>query len=712
MTRRQPFNWVPATFRDKAAFNFGAISAGQAHQKLPSIAKDQAIATLLQKVVYIMKARTMPVPTLFESLYFVWVQQKEGDDQAIPWPCLFFDSKKTMYACLERYKMVNSPKIRLRLECNLVSSFIRKGEGDRPVAFLLGSKVPDPKGRKAIYYDEEPLDFMANLQAFINKYNDNADFRAAMEKATSILDIGSKELEDADADEPCIPGSGSDSENEDQDDKDERRDGDSEEKKHFEGLQEGSGRKHSGSVQQQEISVPPPLDKSTAAAAISSRSTVPCQDSREKNSSSSKAAPAHEDVASKNAPPPSANAAVQGESAQKQKKPANPKLSQAVKEPAALTPSQQREATASVGTTSGKETAQQDERAGDTDPAVTVKPDAKTVSPGGASSITGMGLTRPAKNQLAPSAAEDDTSTQEFASAKQSPADDSCDDLTFLTCNSREAASVGPTEANRSSNKSATDVGRASREKQGDPIDLQEAKPEKGKGKRASTSKKARQTMNSALDATIANQMQNPSLRTPAKRRGGKAKGSKRPSSATSKGSQNGSQQKKARGSPSPSNEKIRIPKFEDVKGILEKAGYVFRDGYYCRPPSGLGTEIIDGKDRFTNEKLFRDHLCEFGVDGDRAEWTDDEEDIVRQWVRYAIVNVNFQTRKFFPPRDRLNTTQAWGLLQKLGFSFNGTYRLPGGCSTSRRTVLTDFNGDGTCFHFVSPKLKFRCCFD
>jgi len=119
-------------------------------------------------------------------------------------------------------------------------------------------------------------------------------------------------------------------------------------------------------------------------------------------------------------------------------------------------------------------------------------------------------------------------------------------------------------------------------------------------------------------------------------------------------------------------------PNFNDVKATLEKAGYVFTvDGHYCRPMEDGKTVPEDGRDRFDNERIFREHLCEYGVNGDHSQWTEDERKSVATWVRHAIVK-GFDG-EYLPQYDRLSLNETWPLLQKLGFSY--VKRKAGSCS-------------------------------
>jgi hypothetical protein len=121
------------------------------------------------------------------------------------------------------------------------------------------------------------------------------------------------------------------------------------------------------------------------------------------------------------------------------------------------------------------------------------------------------------------------------------------------------------------------------------------------------------------------------------------------------------------------------LPSFEEVRKSLKKGGYVFRDGIYCRPGMDptKNTKAQLGEGYFEDEQSFRKHLCAFGVDGDRGKWTEDDEILIREWVRYTVVkSVSGEGGKV--EYELLDGTRATNLLlNRLGFrKLNGLNRL------------------------------------
>jgi hypothetical protein len=110
------------------------------------------------------------------------------------------------------------------------------------------------------------------------------------------------------------------------------------------------------------------------------------------------------------------------------------------------------------------------------------------------------------------------------------------------------------------------------------------------------------------------------------------------------------------------------IPSFQDVRKSLEKGGYIFRDGIYCRP--GMDPEKNKmaqlAEDWFQGEQTFREHLCAYGVDGDRNTWTDEDEVLIKNWVRYTVVK-SINGEGVIPDFDELSGGKAGSLLRKIG---------------------------------------------
>jgi len=119
-----------------------------------------------------------------------------------------------------------------------------------------------------------------------------------------------------------------------------------------------------------------------------------------------------------------------------------------------------------------------------------------------------------------------------------------------------------------------------------------------------------------------------------------------------------------------------KVPTFDDVKVLLQRAGYFFSEGVYCRPSKEKGSfaDLEEGRYRFHDEMSFRKHLCQYGVTGDETLWTEEEKSTIQLWVRRAIV-VASTVRGKYPQSDKLSFGEAWKLLEKLGFRRAGANR-------------------------------------
>jgi hypothetical protein len=118
---------------------------------------------------------------------------------------------------------------------------------------------------------------------------------------------------------------------------------------------------------------------------------------------------------------------------------------------------------------------------------------------------------------------------------------------------------------------------------------------------------------------------------------------------------------------------------FNDVKGYLSQAGFVFRKSLYCRPgmdPDKNG-KAIEGVDYFTTQQAFRGHLCAHGMD-DFYQWSKTARSKVDQWVRYHILDIP-DTMKTIPVYKELQLMGVTKALKSMGF----THRWGGQLSTS-----------------------------
>lgn len=120
----------------------------------------------------------------------------------------------------------------------------------------------------------------------------------------------------------------------------------------------------------------------------------------------------------------------------------------------------------------------------------------------------------------------------------------------------------------------------------------------------------------------------------------------------------------------------LRIPTFAQVKPLLEKTGYSFREGVYCRPKGDpmIYPNAVEGDDYFASESSFRDFLCRIGVDcnGSGLTW-DDKEHVVSPWIRYSVVKSR-KDENTLPALD-LTHFDPRALLDNLDFGCIHAYR-------------------------------------
>jgi hypothetical protein len=197
--------------------------------------------------------------------------------------------------------------------------------------------------------------------------------------------------------------------------------------------------------------------------------------------------------------------------------------------------------------------------------------------------------------------------------------------------------------------------------------------------KRTKTAKAARVSMDAALVAeeTLQSEQASPiadsSTTSSTQTRRTHSSGSKRKSPpivalSTKKEDAPSTQSKKAKAAVL---SEVVIPSFEEVRKSLMKGGYVFRDGIYCRPGMDptKNKEAQVGEGFFKDEQSFRNHLCAYGVDGDRDNWTEDDENQIKDWVRYTVVkSINGEGGKL--EYEQLNGLRARTLLRPLGFRY------------------------------------------
>jgi hypothetical protein len=184
----------------------------------------------------------------------------------------------------------------------------------------------------------------------------------------------------------------------------------------------------------------------------------------------------------------------------------------------------------------------------------------------------------------------------------------------------------------------------------------------------------AEETLSSAQNSPMADATTTPRMST---RRTKPPSGSKRKTlqivaSSGKKQAVTPANSKKAKTTGSPDHV---IPSFQDVRKSLEKGGYIFRDGIYCRP--GMDPEKNKmaqlAEDWFQGEQTFREHLCAYGVDGDRNTWTDEDEVLIKNWVRYTVVK-SINGEGVIPDFDELSGGKAGSLLRKIGMT-HGTLK-------------------------------------
>jgi hypothetical protein len=127
------------------------------------------------------------------------------------------------------------------------------------------------------------------------------------------------------------------------------------------------------------------------------------------------------------------------------------------------------------------------------------------------------------------------------------------------------------------------------------------------------------------------------------------------------------------------------IPKFSDVRPILEGTGYIFRESIFCRPGKDPkdNSGARNGVDFFSCKEDFRKHLCAHGVEGfsRRGKTMEKEKNLVERWVKYYPAT-SLQEGDQVPAVERLTGSNAWLMLDSLGFIWkSNTYLLPPGAN-------------------------------
>lgn len=110
------------------------------------------------------------------------------------------------------------------------------------------------------------------------------------------------------------------------------------------------------------------------------------------------------------------------------------------------------------------------------------------------------------------------------------------------------------------------------------------------------------------------------------------------------------------------------IPTFHRVRKLLIKCGFLFRQNTYCRPGMDPRRNPLarKGEDYFDNEHDFRKHVCAYGLNCSSLKLTKDEETLVTQWVRYAIVDFAADAT-CIPQHELLSVSRAEKLLLDVG---------------------------------------------
>lgn len=162
------------------------------------------------------------------------------------------------------------------------------------------------------------------------------------------------------------------------------------------------------------------------------------------------------------------------------------------------------------------------------------------------------------------------------------------------------------------------------------------------------------------------------------------------------------------------------IPKFSVVKELLEKGGFSFPRGKFCRPGYSDANEKLD-ENYFETETDFQKDLCKYGVN-DYSKWTKEEKLIIHHWVRSFIISSSKTKGGNEIKYMKLRQNELFPLLKKLGFQKKKTpvvgtdvFCFPGIDPTSANSLegVNFFQMDGDLRLYLSrsgfPK---NCAFD
>lgn len=116
--------------------------------------------------------------------------------------------------------------------------------------------------------------------------------------------------------------------------------------------------------------------------------------------------------------------------------------------------------------------------------------------------------------------------------------------------------------------------------------------------------------------------------------------------------------------------EQVKMITFQDVKGNLMNAGFIFREDLFCRPgmDPDLNPSALPNEDYFTTQLEFRRNLCAYGLD-DYPQWTRKTREKIEEWVRWAIAPDFMLSSKNRMDVKEINGIKAFGLLRKIGIN-------------------------------------------
>jgi hypothetical protein len=124
-----------------------------------------------------------------------------------------------------------------------------------------------------------------------------------------------------------------------------------------------------------------------------------------------------------------------------------------------------------------------------------------------------------------------------------------------------------------------------------------------------------------------------------------------------------------------------RLPNFRsEVWPILQKLGFKSAGTTYCRPGiNPKGEDSVEGRDYFANNQYMRRHLCAYGLKYDGYELDDEEEHVLKTWIRFAIAPSLLGKDEVPDVGPEIRGGEIHNYLMKLGFQYkNPDYFLPG----------------------------------